>query len=376
MSNTNILVLHDAPVSFDTLKELSKKQIEAVAKHLQTLQAASFFDRPIYVGDRPFVFSFDGFKKAVAAILSDGIEGKMTRAKIKVFVNACVQDFDKARADLKQDESTDVSYDRGLVSGFSNNLFYPDHKGWPFENMVPGAFWVLAERNGGKSFFVSQKIGSDFIIRISEPTEKLDSDPRVIGFTDYRHAFAASVLLGLLGLRVSIDSLRGVVFSVRGNATTGGYSSGLFELATVLSNVVAEVGVNVVMSLNPMTGGNETLLSELGERLESSVAGVITLKDRGQVVSKHLRALDGNRVTDSNSEGPDSDPHAMAPMAVEAPHAPAGMEQHMGHSVMIRPLTVEPVHTLDTGVSTIANIIDTEVDPLVERAQRRTISLG
>lgn len=375
MKKKTIVALHDAVIDIKNALTRVAPDPQMIADHLALLQAASFFDRPIYIGDHPFKFHYQGFVETIATVVTKGSEGKLTRAIFRKSVEQCVRAFEPL-TDKDEKEDTNVKFDRTLVSGFVNNLFYPEHESWPIANSMPGGFLVLAEREGGKTYYVTKVANCDVVVRVSEPTEHADNDPRAVGFADYRHALAAAVICSIVGLNTAIDSLRGMVFAVRGNATSGGYSSGIFEVATVVSNVFAEVGSNVILTLNPMTGGNVDQLRELSGRLEASVSGVLALHNRGQELSRHIRAMDGDRVSSQNvGKGPDSDPHVMGNMVAEAPVASSRMTQNMGHSVMIVPVSVDPESPLDSDLGHIARTNDYNEDPLVIRAHRRTLNL-
>lgn len=189
---------------------------------------------------------------------------------------------------------------RTLYAGFAVTLSHPSPNN-PVKGIMPGVFAVMGETRSGKTTYIRDIAKPDLIIRAAEPFEPVDWDSNVVTVRTYPQAFGLVLLSALTKTRVAIDSLRGLVFNMRGNAGEGGVSTALYELLTTLNNFSAEFGAVTFLAVNPMVGDNEKVMRLLS-RFEASVAAIVFL-DAGKVKYGSIRTVLGRQVTTDGSSG-------------------------------------------------------------------------
>lgn len=187
---------------------------------------------------------------------------------------------------------------RTLYAGFAVSLSHPSPD-TPVKGIMPGVFAVMGETRSGKTTYIRDIAKPDLIIRAAEPFEPIDCDSNVVTVRTYPQAFSLVLLGALTRTRVAIDSLRGLVFNMRGNAGEGGVSTALYELLTTLNNFSAEFGSVTFLAVNPMVGDNEKVMRLLS-RFEASVAAIVFL-EAGKVKYGSVRTLSGRQVTTAGS---------------------------------------------------------------------------
>jgi len=189
-----------------------------------------------------------------------------------------------------------------------NSVFYNhvkwDPTNWPRENALPGAYVLVGDTNSGKTHYLRNLAGIDVLLRWGEPNEDADDAEATIGVDTLDKVIAMTLLLGCLGYRVGVDSLRTLVYSSDGNTIEGGMSSIMFDVATNLSNLYAHFGASIYLVINPMISDIDRE-TRLYSRLASAAAGALHIVNR-QVISAQYRTSTG-RVTlgvDDEASGP------------------------------------------------------------------------
>lgn len=167
-----------------------------------------------------------------------------------------------------------------------NSFIVPD--------LMNGIVVLLGEKHSGKTTFVQTELDIDFIIRTGEPLEAIDADPRIIPSNGLVDTLRLMLLLGFLEYRVAVDSLRELVYSVKGAASAGGIIPMVYTLMTNLNNLLASIGGVVLATMNPMVA-NQEALGQLQENMASSVAGLMVI-DNGSIVWSEFRTLKGREV--------------------------------------------------------------------------------
>jgi hypothetical protein len=127
-----------------------------------------------------------------------------------------------------------------------------DHN-WPFPQMLPGLYGIVGGTGSGKTDHV-RELQPDLIIRFSEPLESVDiqTEVPIISCRDFFDVVLATLVCTASGLNVAVDSLRGLLYSLRGPATGKGIVGTVFTLFTTLNNFCAFYDAVVPVVINPM----------------------------------------------------------------------------------------------------------------------------
>lgn len=189
----------------------------------------------------------------------------------------------------------------------------PEVKDWPRQGSFPGAYLLLGERGSGKTHYLRHQAQLDLLVRFGEPFEDVDIDSGVVSARDLQEAISCVLVMGALGYRLGIDSLRTLVYGLQGAAMSGGMSSEIMPLMTTFSNLFTMYGVSCFLVINPMLSDDDKM-SELFLRLASAANGAILLQRR-QVTMEEFRLASGRVISSSvGAAGID----AKAPVADEA----------------------------------------------------------
>lgn len=187
------------------------------------------------------------------------------------------------------------SLDQSMIPSVSALIDFSDNRlEFPYPNSLGGATVVIGAVGSGKSFYVLKTKGVDVLIRLNEPMENLDNDDSAYPATSVTNALSVSIVLSLLGLKVAIDSFKSLVFGLEGAALTGGMSSGVFDFMTTANNVIANFGVNVLITVNPM---DPLKVQPVYDMLSASVTGAVLIENK-RVFAETYRLADG-RVSES-----------------------------------------------------------------------------
>lgn len=262
------------------------------------LDAARVFLQLFQVGGYTLAVNKDALKKALAQM---GGPNPITKGALLAHASEILK---PVKVDKKDETEEGILYAdsveraRTLYAGFAVSLSHPSPD-TPVKGIMPGVFAVMGETRSGKTTYIRDIAKPDLIIRAAEPFEPVDCDSNVVTVRTYPQAFGLVLLGALTRTRVAIDSLRGLVFNMRGNAGEGGVSTALYELLTTLNNFSAEFGAVTFLAVNPMVGDNEKVMRLLS-RFEASVAAIVFL-DSGKVKYGSIRTLSGRQVTTEGS---------------------------------------------------------------------------
>lgn len=163
---------------------------------------------------------------------------------------------------------------------------------WPVVDIAPGLVIAMGDTGSGKTTFIDKSANVDFIVRFGEPLEAVDYETRVIPASSFFHAVQSSVILSILGFHVAVDSLRALVYGLDGAAMEGGIIAAIFDAMTQLNNVLADMGVTVIMAVNPMLS-DSSKMDRLAQRLAASVAGLVHLRGPGAKAEQTFRLTNG-----------------------------------------------------------------------------------
>nr|QYF49845.1 MAG: hypothetical protein 2 [Guangxi cysto-like virus 13] len=250
----------------------------------------------VIVSQGPVVFQLAGvvyrldfsrFAKLIENVHTLLVQGKLTRGVLLVTAAGLKQplveplDRDEFMKDgLHPSKSTPVSavYGQFFDMGYAQGVF-------------PGTTLVIGDTFQGKTFVTRERLDVDMIIRLTEPFEDVDLDPRTVPVSTLHQALSIAIVCSHLGYRVAIDSLRAVVFNQSGAAMAGGISASLFSDLTTLNNLFATAGVHVVTTLNPMLD-DVSKLPRFYIRAGASVAAALVVED-GQITDGMVRTEKG-----------------------------------------------------------------------------------
>lgn len=175
-----------------------------------------------------------------------------------------------------------------------------DSTNWPVKDSMPGGVIYMGDTKSGKTTKL-RKLDC-FIVRYGEPFEDVDLEDFTIPAGDLIAALDTALVLSALGCNVAIDSLRLVVYALKGNPMEGGVIASLFELITQLNNFFADLGFSIGLAINPMLA-DESKATRLASRIEASCAGLVHIVER-EVILETYRLVTG-RVTVTQRGGPD-----------------------------------------------------------------------
>lgn len=258
-----------------------------------TAVAHGSFNHVIFLGGYSFVLSAAKINDCVKELTSaDGItRDDLIKVAQTIISVAKIDRADTSAAALSYADNLERS--RVLYAGYPVRTQHasPD---WPQVGIMPGLFPVVGETRSGKTRYIRDFAKVDLIIRAAEPFEPVDFMANTVQVGTYPEAIGLIVLSALAEVRVALDSLRGLVFNLKGTTGEGGVSNAIYELLTTLNNVSAEFGALTIVAVNPMVGEAKTI--ELMIRLEASVAAIVRVS-KGQVVYGAYRDMSDQRKT-------------------------------------------------------------------------------
>lgn len=227
---------------------------------------------------------------------------------------------------------------------YSSELIWPSFE-WPVNSIMSGVVLLIGDTGAGKTHAMVNSYDVDIFIRYSEPQEQADTGKKVVPARSLFEAISFAMALGVLGARCAIDSLRSLVYTLKGNAVTGGMSGAMYDVTTQFNNVFADIGVVVMMALNPLAAIKKdrdgeidsSATDDLVRKLASGVAGAIHIHNAGEVKSQTYRLTDGRFSSDrpaTKSRSPQSqarNPHLPS-------SAPAGFGRETFTTLSMRSL--------------------------------------
>jgi hypothetical protein len=185
---------------------------------------------------------------------------------------------------------------------------------WPFENQLPGAIFVVGGTGSGKTIFVSG-LEPDIMVRMSEPVESVDYDPNVntISVSNLDDMLTAVIVFGLLNLRVAVDSIRSILYAIKGPASSGGVVATVYNLLTSMNNILAHYNIVCPIVINPMVKLED--VADVYNRAAASAVGAVHMEG-GAVLNMQYRSSKGRRFDVEMSRSSEKDeewtPHTIA----------------------------------------------------------------
>lgn len=240
--------------------------------------------------------------------------------KIKTIMMAVTNDKDLDLAALFRDTDLLTSVKReersivpvvGHIPAADNTLRVTN---WPFPDQLPGSPFVVGGTGSGKTLFI-RDLKPDVTIRMSEPVEDIDysEEFNTISVASFDDMLTASIVLGLLGLRVAVDSIRAIMYAIKGPATSGGIVATAYNLLTSINNVYAHYNIVCPIVINPMTKKED--VEDVYIRAAASSVGAVHMED-GKVASMQYRSAKGRRFDVDYSVSTPTDVEAWQPETV------------------------------------------------------------
>lgn len=169
---------------------------------------------------------------------------------------------------------------------------------WPVKGIYPGVVALMGATASGKSKYSAEVLKPDVLIRWGEPTEEYDANANVVHVATLDELLVAALVLGGLGLRVVCDSIRPLLFRLKGAASAGGVVAVFYSLLTDLSNVCSFFDATVVMVVNPMVEAEK--LDTVYSQVSASTVGAIMCANGA--VSRSTFRTAGGRIFDQRTQ--------------------------------------------------------------------------
>jgi len=231
--------------------ELSADAIAAGKARLKALEGAFI---PVQLGaERARTLNI-----AAVTAFYDAVVDAVAKGEIKTVAGlnpAALLSSPKAFFDAPSKVAKDEVPDQPTVSSISTVALtnrVPTLRSWPVAEVFPGLVIMMGVTGSGKSVQLNDKLKPDVLIRWGEPYEMYDAQENAIHPSNADEVIAMALVFGALGLRVAIDSLRTLVFKLKGPASTGGIITTFYSLLTDLSNLFNQFDAAVVAIVNPM----------------------------------------------------------------------------------------------------------------------------
>nr|QYF49747.1 MAG: hypothetical protein 2 [Guangxi cysto-like virus 3] len=230
---------------------------------------------------------FSRLAKVIENVYTLATEGKLTRGVLLVTAAGLKQPLVEPLAHDELAKNAPHPSKRTPVSAVYGRFFDMGYA----RGVFPGLTLVIGDTFQGKTFVTRERLNVDMIIRLTEPFEDVDLDPRTVPVSTLHQALSIAIVCSHLGYRVAIDSLRSVVFNQSGAAMAGGLSASLFSDLTTLNNLFATSGIHVVTTINPMLD-DVAKLPRFYVRAGASVAAALVVAD-GQITDGMVRTEKG-----------------------------------------------------------------------------------
>lgn len=160
---------------------------------------------------------------------------------------------------------------------------------WPFIDVAAGSTMLIGGTGSGKSTLLAQGFSPDVIIRMAEPYESVDLDPKQMTMCASDIPSLVALVVGLSALNVSmgIDSIRKIAYEMDGAAGSQGLKATLFTTLTDFNNFCSLLYINVPVVLNP-NSKDEAALYAAYEAAGGASAAVILIQE-GKIVESMIR---------------------------------------------------------------------------------------
>lgn len=237
-----------------------------------------------------------------AAILGDKLlkNGKLIAADV-VSLKMTFLANNRPQDDIGEDEESSPSV---LYPLYASELFHRSND-WPVDGVMNGVVVLQGGTGSGKTTRIKDVLNADVIIRYGEPSEMIDLDPRAVPARSVSALMTMMLTLSTLGMRVAVDSLRSLLYGLKGNTTTLGISAGVYDFLTQANNAMADIGGVAVMALNPLTGegaSSEDVVQTVFSRLTSACSGGQLLGQKGEMLRSTYRLTTGRSFESSSPD--------------------------------------------------------------------------
>lgn len=193
---------------------------------------------------------------------------------------------------------------------YASELIWPSFD-WPTEKVMSGIVLLIGDTGAGKTYSMVNNYEVDIYVRYSEPQEQADMGSNVVPARSLFEAISIAMALSILGARVAVDSLRSLVYTLKGNAVTGGMSGSMYDVTTQMNNMFADLGTAVMLALNPLSPTKKDREGELDtaatddlvRKLASGVAGAVHIHNGGEIKSETYRLTDGRYASVRHGSG-------------------------------------------------------------------------
>lgn len=244
--------------------------------------------KPIMIGGIPYVFSVKVIERLFSLLNSDDMPDSDVVPFLKdLWAEGWDVNGDYSALLVPMAKGANILDD----ALFTVQMRAPTGVDWDGKLFCSGLMVLAGNKGAGKTYYLSQVMKLDVLIRWGETPEPVDSQPNVIFARSMVDAVGLMVLLAAMGLRAGLDSLRAMAYGLKGPAAAKGLSTRLFLELTNISTILSNVKAVAVATLNPLI--EEEAMPLLVDAVAGSTMGVVYLKDQGKVVSEEYRGMKG-----------------------------------------------------------------------------------
>lgn len=251
---------------------------DALKRQLERIVPVIGLKSRIWVLERtPYIFDFEALGKVVAMFADRLGDNKDLAVRHFWELDSLLRPLNMQE---KEEDDEDVVANRApLPHHFYTTQLAHETTNWPRKDVMGGVIALLGDTRSGKTYATFHTLNPDFVIRYSEPFEDVDLLDRVLPASSMPSVITYCMVLAAMGFNVAVDSLRGLVYSLKGNAMEGGMVATLFDVLVQLNNLLADLGTTAVVSINPMMS-DPSKIDRLFARVDASCAGAILVEDR------------------------------------------------------------------------------------------------
>lgn len=244
--------------------------------------------KPIMIGGIPYVFSVKVVERLFSLLNSDDMPDSDVIPFLKeLWAEGWDVAGDYSALLVPMAKGANILED----ALFTVQMRAPTGVDWDGKLFCSGLMVLAGNKGAGKTYYLSQVMKLDVLIRWGETPEPVDLQPNVIFARSMVDAIGLMIVLAAMGLRAGLDSLRAMAYGLKGPAAAKGLSTRLFLELTNISTILSNVRAVAVATLNPLI--EEDAMPLLVDAVAGSTMGVVYLKDQGTVVSEEYRGMKG-----------------------------------------------------------------------------------
>lgn len=225
---------------------------------------------------RPTAINTVVIKTYIAAVMELASKQGGSLAGVDIRPSVLLKDtaiFTKPKAKSADVESDVDVLDTGIYSvpGLARK---PVTHRWPSEGIYSGVTALMGATGSGKSITLNEKLRPDVLIRWGEVAEAYDELDTAVHISTLDEMLIVCIGLGALGFNVAVDSVRPLLFRLKGAASAGGIVAVFYSLLTDISNLFTQYDCSVVMVVNPMVDA-EKIEYVFGQVMASTVGAIL-----------------------------------------------------------------------------------------------------